>query len=169
MPRQLKRIPRADTHPELPVNPDVVQPGVYKWPPHFQPILIFYVFVGGIVGTYARFLFAQTLPSVDGWPIATLLVNLTGAFGLGLLVETLSRLGRDQGILRAARLLIGTGVIGGFTTYSTFALEVNTLISASNTVTALSYIAVTISGGLILCSLGIQLATHYHKDKDRRS
>lgn len=169
MPIQLKRISRTDTHPELPVNPDVVQPGVYKWPPHFQPILIFYVFVGGIIGTYARFLFSQTLPSLNGWPIATLLVNLIGAFCLGLLLETLSRLGRDQGMLRAARLFIGTGIIGGFTTYSTFALEVNTLISANNTVTALSYAAVTISGGLILCGFGIQLAALYHKGKKKHS
>jgi CrcB protein len=158
-----------DTHPELPINPDVVKEGEYKWPPHFRPILILYVFIGGCFGALARYGAIENLPTLaNGWPLAMTFVNLLGAFALGLLLESLSRLGEDKGALRAARLVLGTGFIGAFTTYSTFVVDTHSLIVTGNTTTAVWYIVSTLIGGLTVCGLGIQLAATYHQRGQNR-
>src|SRR5699024_11239433 len=54
-------------------------------------------------------------------PVGTFLANISGAFLLGLLVESLSRRGADHGRRRDLRLLLGTGLLGGYTTYSALA------------------------------------------------
>lgn len=155
-----------DTHPELPINPDVIREGEYNWPPHFRPVLILYVFIGGCFGTTARYLVAENLPTLPyGLPIATMFVNLLGAFTLGLLLESLSRLSEDKGTLQAMRLIFATGFIGAFTTYSTFAFDAHALIAGDSTMIALWYISGTLIGGLILCGLGIQLAALHHQKR----
>ncbi len=155
---------QRDTHSELPINPDVVKRGEYKWPPHFRPILVLYVFIGGCFGTFARYIVIENLPNLaNGWPLATTFVNLLGAFALGLLLEGLSRLGEDEGNLRAARLILGAGFIGAFTTYSTFAVDTHSLIATGNTTTAVWYVVSTLIGGLIVCGLGIQIASIHHR------
>ncbi len=161
-----KDIFARDTHPELPIDPDVVQPGVYRWPPHFTPVLLAIVFIGGCVGALARYGVIAILPTAnDGFPVSTLFVNLLGAFLLGMLLEGLSRRGRDEGALRALRLLLGTGYIGAFTTYSTFAVETNELIRHSAVFTASLFVASSILGGLLLCAIGIKIAAFYHAEK----
>ena len=171
MPQKLRRTKTfTDTHPELPIDPDVVQPGVYKWPPHFQPLLVLYVFVGGCIGAYARYLVIQAFPTpTNGWPIATLSVNLLGAFALGFLLERLARFGKDQGSLRAMRLLIGTGFLGAFTTYSSFAVETSSFISSHHASEALWYVATTLIGGVVLAALGVQVAVKHHIYREKKA
>lgn len=82
---------------------------------------------GGAVGTLLRALAEAALPAAGGLPVGTFAVNLLGAFLLGALVEGLARRGPDAGVRRLLRLGIGTGVLGGFTTYSTLAVETATL------------------------------------------
>lgn len=73
------------------------------------------VALGGAVGTSVRA--CATLAAHDAfWVVAV--INLVGAFALGLLLEVLSIGGADVGSRRTVRLGLGTGVIGGFTTYS---------------------------------------------------
>lgn len=108
------------------------------------------VFIGGAAGSLARFGLAVALGAgaeADGWPLGTLAANLTGAFLLGLLVESLGRIGPDAGRLRSARLLLGTGVLGGFTTYSMFATEVAQLLLALRPLEGLAYALVTLVVG----------------------
>ena len=62
-----------------------------------------------------------------GWPWATFMINLAGAFILGALLEGLARSGGDTGWRQRVRLFAGTGFCGAFTTYSTLALEVSLL------------------------------------------
>ena len=163
---QQKDIFARDTHPELPIDPDVVQPGVYRWPPHFTPILLAVVFIGGCAGALARYEVIAVLPTTsDGFPVSTLFVNLLGAFLLGMLLEGLSRRGRDEGVLRTVRLLLGTGFMGAFTTYSTFAVETNELIRHGAVTTASLFVASSILGGLVLCAIGIKIAAFYHAEK----
>jgi len=168
-PAKVNRIFARDTHPELPINPDVIQPGVYRWPPHFTPTLLLYVFLGGCMGTATRYWTSlQLLPAGDGLPVATLFVNLLGAFLLGFLLEGLVRLGSDNGIRRVTRLTVGTGFMGAFTTYSTFAVEIDLLVRQSQTTTAFIYALLTVIGGLILSSAGIQIAAFHHKQRGAR-
>lgn len=165
---RLKKDPRElfarDTHPELPLDPDVVQPGVYKWPPHFTPVFLLIVFVGGCLGAAARYWVSVQLPAPKGgWPVGTLFVNLLGAFLLGLLLEGLTRLGEDAGAKRIVRLGVGTGFMGAFTTYSTFAVETDMLLQHNHVALAACYVAVSIVGGIIFSTLGIWIAAVHHK------
>lgn len=154
-----RRARPVDTHPRLPIDPDVVRPGSYKWPPHFTPTLIAVVFVGGCFGTFARYWITTVTPTgSSGWPTDTVLVNLLGAFLLGLLLETLAKRGRDEGGRRLSRLGLGTGFLGAFTTYSTFVVESDALLRQGSTTLAFSYIVVSVVGGLIMSAFGIKLA-----------
>ena len=81
------------------------------------------VALGGAAGSLARWWVSLVLPAGSGWSWATFAVNASGAFLLGLLLEALTRPGRERRGAHTARMLLGTGLLGGFTTYSTFALE----------------------------------------------
>lgn len=77
------------------------------------------VAMGGALGTALRELVNV---AVSPSALATVIVNLTGSFALGLLTEVLSLRGADTGRRRDVRLAVGTGVLGGYTTYSAFAV-----------------------------------------------
>jgi CrcB protein len=154
----------------LPLDPDAVKPGSYKWPLHITPLLISIVFIGGCFGTFARYWVGLQLPaSPGGWPAATLAVNLLGAFLLGFLLEGLARLGPDAGARRIVRLGVGTGFIGAFTTYSTFAVDMVLLFRGGNGSVALLYGFVSIAGGLLLSAAGIRAAANHHKSRSAKS
>ena len=86
----------ADSHAELPVDPDadVLPPR----PLHWRPTALLLVFCGGVLGTALRFA-GETLRPHDGagWPWATFMINLAGAFILGAPLEGLARSGGDTG------------------------------------------------------------------------
>lgn len=88
------------------------------------------VALGGAVGTTLRAAVAALATPDSAWPWHTAVVNVVGAFALGVLLEHLARTGPDDGRLRDVRLLVGTGVLGGFTTYSTLALDTVLLADA---------------------------------------
>lgn len=109
--------------------------------------------LGGAVGSLARAGIAAALPPQDGWPVATALVNVTGAFLLGLLLTVLDQVETTPGRERV-RLLLGTGVLGGYTTYSALALETERLLTGGHLVQGLVYIGATIVVGLVAAVLG---------------
>jgi CrcB protein len=131
-------------------------------PVHLHPGFVLVVITGGVFGALARFGLSTVLPSPGGWPLPTLMINLAGAFLLGVLLEALVRRGPDTGRLRVIRLLAGTGFMGAFTTYSTLALETNTLLGAGRTTDALVYVAATLLGGAIATVAGIRAAVGHH-------
>lgn len=129
-----------DPHPELPVDTDTdsleIPPRtVRRRPPrqaphprsgrplHLSLPHLGLVLLGGMSGTAAREGLSLAIPGVNGLPTTILLVNIVGAFLLGLLLESLLRAGHDDGARRTLRLMLGTGFLGGFTTYSTFAVD----------------------------------------------
>lgn len=149
-----------DSHPELPVDPDVLQPRNLKRPPHLTAEFQVIVFLGGCLGTLARYGIMLRLPASTGtWPAATLSVNMVGAFLLGFLLEALARRGNDTGVRRLLRLAFGTGFMGAFTTYSSFAVEANLLVKHGNMTLAAIYILVSLIGGILVCTCGIWLAS----------
>ncbi len=151
--------PRAAlTKPWLPEDPDVdVDPG--GTPVHLRWAYVFYVAVGGFVGTGLREGLSLWFPPTNGgvnWTI--LLVNVAGAFLLGFLLEILANGVPEKGRRRTLRLLLGTGVLGGFTTYSTFATGAAGLIREDHPGIALVYGGLTVGVGLLASFGGISAA-----------
>lgn len=113
--------------------------------------------IGGIFGCCARYGLTQLVQTVYGknFPLATLTVNVLGCFLMGFLFfETLEHV-TIHPTLRAAIL---TGGLGGFTTFSTFAMETLLLIEDGETATALLYLFTSLMLGLAAAVLGAYIA-----------
>lgn len=162
-----RSVPKAmlpDSHPELPIDPDVLQPRVFKRPVHLTIEFQATVFAGGCIGGLARYGMSLILPASDnGWPVATFVTNLVGALFLGMLLEMLVRRGDDTGKRRIIRLGVGTGFTGAFTTYSTLAVETQLLLRGDHLPEAMAYALLSMIGGIMLAALGIKLAAAHHK------
>ena len=130
---------------------------------HLDPRLAGLVAGGGMLGTGARYLLSTAIPAHDGWPVATLGVNIAGSFLLGLLLEALLRRGPENRPRRLLRLGIGTGVLGGFTTFSSLAIELERLFADAQPAVAAGYAAATVAGGLLACLLGVTAAASHHR------
>lgn len=133
------------------------------------------VAAGGVVGTAARESLELVLPQ-SRFPFAVFTVNLLGAFLLGFLVEALARRGADKGVRRVLRLGLGTGMLGGFTTYGTLALGVAGLaatlhpISLAHPMMLLSagaYGVGTVVAGALATFFGILLAALVRPERER--
>ena len=112
------------------------------------------VAAGGVIGTAARYTVASVLAvPAQGFPWPTLLVNVGGSLALGLLVGLLEQR-RHSPLLRP---FLATGVLGAFTTYSTFAVETNSLLG-TRPLWALVYVLISMVGGLAAAATGLRLA-----------
>lgn len=117
------------------------------------------VFLGGMLGAPARYLVESVIPTADeGFPLATFVVNIAGALALGLLLESLSLAGPDTGMRQRARLFLGTGFLGAFTTYSSFAVEIDLLARADRFGIAVAYAVSSLVLGLVAVAAGVWLA-----------
>ncbi len=159
--------PREEAKPD--VDSDAGTLGVRRphRPLHLHPGFILLVALGGVPGALARYWLGTALPAPGGWPLPTLVTNLAGALALGVLLEALTRRGPDWGALRIARLLIGTGFMGAFTTYSTFALDAVKLLDAGRALPALGYLSATVLGGAAASWAGIWAAAYHHARTSR--
>jgi CrcB protein len=107
---------------------------------------------GGALGAPARYAVARALPASAGrFPWATFLTNVSGSFALGLVVV----LAADR---RALRAFLATGILGAFTTFSTFTVDADLLVRDGRLVTAAIYVAASLSGGAAAVWSGIRLA-----------
>lgn len=120
-----------------------------------RPADLLVVGLGGTVGTAVRM--TLTPPHDAGtFPVATFMINVVGAGLLGLVVERLSRRPSIPGNQRLG-LLVGTGLIGGFTTYSTLALDCVQLAGNGATGTAVAYGFGTLVLGGLASGLGMRV------------
>lgn len=127
-------------------------------PPALRPKPLALVGLGGATGTLLRWGVGHMLPHQNGLPWATVLVNLVGSFALGFLLEVLLRRGPETVAARDLRMLLGTGFLGGFTTYSTFAVDLAGMLTDGRVDTALLYAGLSLFGGMLAAGLGILLA-----------
>lgn len=114
--------------------------------------------IGGAFGTAAREAISLSVPSINAIPVAIFGINVLGAFLLGLLLGTLARRGPDEGLRRTMRVLLGTGFLGGFTTYSALATDTAGLLGEGVTGTAVVYSLGTVLIGGLFTWTGILLA-----------
>jgi fluoride exporter len=114
-----------------------------------------WVAAGGAIGALARVALATWLPSAAGsFPATTFLENVVGAFLLATLLTLLTeRTGSDP----AVRLWLCTGMLGAFTTYSTFATDLARLVVGGHVAVAAGYATATLAAGFTAGVLGIRV------------
>lgn len=132
-------------------------------PVHLRGRYLALVALGGTVGTAAREWLGLVVPAVDGIPVIILVINVVGALALGALLESLVRRGADEGRRRTIRLLLGTGLLGGFTTYSALATATSVLVASGRTGAAVVYALATLLLGAGATLAGIALASAAHR------
>ncbi len=117
----------------------------------------FHLAVGGLAGTFARYLLAGAVHSALGadFPYGTLTVNLAGCFLIGFLAA----LAEDKFLLGpSAQLMWMVGFCGAFTTFSTFMLETSNLARDGETWRALLNVLLSVAAGFLVFRLGVFLA-----------
>ena len=108
--------------------------------------------LGGFVGAVCRYLMGLLpIRSPQGFPVITLLVNVIGAFAIGCIVAWA---GKDAELDPRLMLFLKTGICGGFTTFSTFALETTDLLSTGKTGLALAYVLLSAVLGVLAVFAG---------------
>ncbi len=113
---------------------------------------------GGVIGAELRYGVGQLLPpGPDGFPWATLLVNVVGGFFMGALMAWLGRMPRPNPLLRP---FLGVGVLGGLTTFSTYSTDTYRLIDAGRYGPALGYATATLLAALAATVAGAVLVNH---------
>jgi CrcB protein len=96
---------------------------------------------GGAIGATARYLVGLAWPTPAGsFPASTLAINILGCALIGVLMVLISDVWSRQRLLRP---FLGTGVLGGFTTFSTYTVDVQRLVAGEQVGTALLYLAAT--------------------------
>lgn len=120
-------------------------------------IKILAVALGGAVGSTSRYLTSLAVGSATSsrFPYETLTVNLIGCFLIGLLWGYFERVP----VSNEFRLFLFTGVLGGFTTFSTFARENIQFLKAGEPLSALGYVLISNFCGLFLVAVGFYLST----------
>ncbi|RNB77460.1 fluoride efflux transporter CrcB [Brevibacillus panacihumi] len=112
------------------------------------------VAVGGAIGSLFRY-GLSLLANQPGWPLGTWLANVLGSFCIGMFAVW----GKERGLLSPEwYLLFATGVMGGFTTFSTFSLEVVGFWGEGHYWRGIMYLSASVIAGLLSCGAGIWLA-----------
>ncbi|MFI9580965.1 fluoride efflux transporter FluC [Streptomyces sp. NPDC052236] len=145
--------------PERPGTPEAIDPdvdlhvpaqraetaGSRKWP------VLAAISAGGAAGATARYAASVRWPAAEGaFPWAVFWVNVLGCALIGVLMVLVSEHGREarRRVHPLARPFLGVGLLGGFTTFSTYALDFSVLLTREEVGTALAYAAGTVAGAL---------------------
>ncbi|UOK58609.1 fluoride efflux transporter CrcB [Bacillus sp. OVS6] len=119
---------------------------------------------GGIIGSLLRYsLGVLTHPWLsDGFPLGTLLANLIGCFILGWFTTSIVRLKLFHPHILAG---LGTGLVGSFTTFSTFSVETVLLLRSGSFLMAFIYVLLSFAGGLFVTWCGYNLGRRMFKKR----
>lgn len=114
----------------------------------------FLVMAGGAMGAVCRYQLGRLMTHImgPGYPWGTLAANLLGGFAMGLLVGILARFvdGGEQ-----IRLFVAVGILGGFTTFSSFSLEVVLMLQRGQWAGGIGYVTASVLGAVGLMALGL--------------
>jgi|SRR5688500_7403684 fluoride exporter len=115
------------------------------------------VFIGGGLGSALRFGVGRISLSAFGpnFPIGTLMVNIVGCFVLGVVTGWIGS--RSAGLDRSITLFLATGVLGGFTTFSAFALDAVTLSERGDYLLATGYVLASVLASIVGLIAGLAL------------
>jgi CrcB protein len=120
-----------------------------------RPSVLAAIAAGGALGAIARYGVGLALPHApDGWPWSTLLINASGCLLIGVLMVLILEVWVAH---RLVRPFLGVGVLGGYTTFSTYAVEAQQLIGAGRPGLALTYLAATVVVALLAVQVGLTL------------
>lgn len=154
----------AHRQDQLPVDPDapsVIEaegPGVRR---RFEVLrargdVLLVIGAGGALGSLARWGVGELLPwSGNGFPWATFVENVSGGLALGMLMVFLLDVWPSHRYLRP---FLGVGLLGGYTTFSTYMLESRDLFAGDQVAIAFTYLAGSLAAGLIAVWIGIAVA-----------
>lgn len=117
---------------------------------------LFLVMTGGALGAGARHLAGRAALAWigAGFPWATVFVNVLGGLLMGVLAGSLARVAAGE----PWRLFLGVGVLGGFTTFSAFSLDVVMLVQRGQGAAALGYMLLSVAGSITALVAGLGLA-----------
>jgi CrcB protein len=120
-----------------------------------QSAVVAAVSAGGMLGAAGRHGVNEWLPTSSGaFPWSTFVVNVTGCLLMGVLLVTIGELRTPHPL---ARPFLAVGVLGGFTTFSAYAVEVQQLLDAGRLVMALGYLVGTLLTALLAVAAGMRL------------
>jgi CrcB protein len=139
---------------DRPIDPDVdlhvpAQRAELHWP------VLVAIALGGSLGALARYGVQSALPAAPaGFPWATFLVNVSGCLLIGVLMVVITEV---RAAHRLVRPFLGVGVLGGFTTFSTYVVDVQRTVAAGAPVTGLVYLGATMAAALAAATAGMWL------------
>jgi CrcB protein len=120
---------------------------------------------GGAVGALARQLVGEVWPATPGaFPWGTFLINVTGSLLIGVLMAVLGLLPAHH---RLVRPFLGVGVLGGFTTFSTYAVQSHELVRSGHPVLAMVYLGGTVPAALLAVVGGVLLVRRLAEVRER--
>ncbi|WP_432115247.1 fluoride efflux transporter CrcB [Streptomyces sp. S1] len=137
-----------------PVDPDVTPADVRRWREYRRSRhgVLAVIAVGGSLGALARFGASLLWPTPAGaFPWTTLTVNAVGCLVIGVFLVAVTEVFTAHPLLRP---FFGTGFLGGFTTFSTYCVDIERLVDAGRTATALVYLAATAVAAMAAVSAG---------------
>ncbi|MEZ5311146.1 MAG: CrcB family protein [Microthrixaceae bacterium] len=130
--------------------------------PRFEPDVLAVIALGGMIGATCRYALSRALPSAAGrFPWATLITNLTGSLILAVLLVVMVERFPPSRLLRP---FLTTGVLGAYTTMSTFLVDTALLIEGGHALTGFGYALSTLVGGLALAYLGVSTTRRIYQN-----
>jgi CrcB protein len=106
---------------------------------------------GGVLGALGRYALAEAWPHpAGGFPWATFVTNVSGCLLIGVLMVIVGKTGS-----RLLRPFVGVGILGGYTTFSTYVVDAHRAAAAGHPTTALAYLAATLVGALLAVWAGV--------------